>query len=343
MIHLQSRHLSALLSMLAFSLAGCVPRAEDSVVIYSAADREYAAPILSAFGRKTGVEVLPVFDVESTKTAGLVAKIESEAQRPRCDVFWNNEIMHTLRLDAAGLLEPISWQIPGDWPSDMRSPTGTWVGIAARARILIVNTELLPDETERPTSVLDLADPKWQGQCAFAEPLFGTTATHFAILDTDLGSEQAAKLFRDLKENARVVSGNKQVAQLVSSGQAAFGLTDTDDALVEIDQGLPVAIIFPDQAPDRPGTIRLPNTVAVMRGAPHPVAARTLANYLVSEETENRLAMGASGQFPVRPGHPRQSRALSGKPVRWMEVDFQAAAERWPTLSDELRQLFRAP
>ncbi|MEM8735613.1 MAG: extracellular solute-binding protein, partial [Planctomycetota bacterium] len=135
--------------------------------------------------------------------------------------------------------------------------------------------------------------------------------------------------------------GNKQVAQLVSSGQVAFGLTDTDDALIEIDSGLPVDIVFPDQGKDQMGTIRIPNTIAVIKDSPHPQAAVKLANYLVAEDTEGRLAMGPSGQFPIRPGHPQESRALKGQSVRWMESDFAAAAKIWPALSDSLRKMYR--
>ncbi|MCA9134331.1 MAG: extracellular solute-binding protein [Planctomycetales bacterium] len=321
---------------------GCVPQPEQAVVIYSAADREYAQPILAAFERRhEGLEVLAQFDVESTKTVGLVTRLESEEDRPRCDVFWNNEIMHTLRLQRAGLLQPIAWDVPADWPATMRGPQGAWLGIAARARVLIVNRELLPDAGQRPQSVLDLAEPKWQGKCGLAMPLFGTTATHFAVLHSQLGAERAANLFRQIKDNAVVLSGNKQVALAVSSGQLAWGLTDTDDALIEIDAGLPVEIIYPDQGPEQPGTLRIPNTLAVIAGAPHPRAAVALANYLASEDTEGRLAMGSSGQFPIRPGHPQVSRALSDGPVRWMEADFQAAADSWPQLSDELRRLYR--
>lgn len=331
-----------LLLLTAICCLGCVRRPEDSVVIYSAADREYAAPILAAFGRRnTGVEVTPVFDVESTKTVGLANRLESEASRPRCDVFWNNEIMHTLRLEKAGLLAPIRWDIPSDWPADMKSPDDAWLGFAARARVLIVNRELLPEDAARPKSVLDLVDPKWKGKCGFALPLFGTTATHFAVLEQMLGPEKAAEFFRAAKENAVVVSGNKQVALAVSSGQLAFGLTDTDDALIEIDSGLPVEIIFPDQQDGGLGALRIPNTIAVIKNGPHPVAAAALANYLVSEDTEGRLAMGPSGQFPMRPQHPQKSRAQKDQSIRWTQADFLAAAERWPTLSEELRTIFR--
>lgn len=321
---------------------GCVRRSEDSVIIYSAADREYAAPILAAFGRRNAdVEVTPVFDVESTKTVGLASRLESEASRPRCDVFWNNEIMHTLRLEKAGLLAPIRWDIPSNWPSDMKSPQGNWLGVASRARVLVVNRELLPDASARPKSVLDLADPKWKDKCGFALPLFGTTATHFAVLEQVLGPEKAAEFFRSAQENAVVVSGNKQVALAVSSGQLAFGLTDTDDALVEIDAGMPVEIVFPDQQEGGIGALRIPNTIAVIKGGPHPIAAAALANYLASEDTEGRLAMGPSGQFPERPNHPQKSRAQTEQVIRWTQADFSAAAERWPELSDELRTIFR--
>ena len=53
-----------------------------------------------------GVEVLPKFDVESTKTVGLTKLILAESANPRCDLFWNNEILNTLRLRQKGLLEP---------------------------------------------------------------------------------------------------------------------------------------------------------------------------------------------------------------------------------------------
>jgi iron(III) transport system substrate-binding protein len=142
-----------------------------------------------------------------------------------------------------------------------------------------------------------------------------------------------------------VLSGNKQVAQQVSSGQLAWGLTDTDDALIEIDSGMPVEIIFPDQQPGQLGTLRIPNTVAVIKKGPHPVAAAKLANFLVSQDTEGRLAMGSSGQFPIRPEHPQESRAQVDKQgkrvlVRWMEVDFSSAADRWPKASQELQSIF---
>lgn len=329
------------------NMCGCVRQPENAVVIYSAADREYSQPILDAFERRSsGVEVVAQFDVEATKSIGLANRIVSESQRPQCDVFWNNELMHTLNLEKQGLLKSIRWDIPSDWPRDMRSPQGNWVGLAARGRILIVNRQLLPEAEQRPNSVMDLADPQWAGRCGVAFPLFGTTATHFTILMDKLGEEKAIEFFKKVSENAVVLSGNKQVALQVASGRLAWGLTDTDDALIEIDAGMPVDIVFPDQQPHQLGTLRIPNAVAVIANGPHPVAAVQLANFLVSEDTEGRLAMGSSGQFPIRPNHPQASRAgldSSGNRlmIRWMEADFSSAADRWQEASGQLNSLFK--
>ena len=84
----------------------CHGLAADTVVVYSALDREFSEPILKAYGQSSGVRVLPKFDVESTKTVGLTNLIFAEAERPRCDLFWNNEILNTLRLKEKGLLAP---------------------------------------------------------------------------------------------------------------------------------------------------------------------------------------------------------------------------------------------
>ena len=128
-----------------------------------------------------------------------------------------------------------------------------WYGFAARARILIVNTKLVA-EADRPKGIKDLLDPKWKGKIGIAKPLFGTTATHAACLFAAWGDEKAKGYFRDLKANGvQVFSGNKQVATAVGTGQLAFGMTDTDDAMGEIDAGSPVVDHLPRPQPGRAG------------------------------------------------------------------------------------------
>jgi len=319
------------------------------VVVYTALDSEFSQPIFAEFTTETGVKVRAKYDTEATKTVGLAQAIMAEHQRPRCDVFWNNEILNTLRLEAKGLLDAYHSPPAESYPEMYRSPDGTWHGFAARARVLVVNTELVPED-ERPRSIHDFLDQKWRRKVGIAKPLFGTTATHAACLFEHWGDERAKEFFRKLKANGvQILSGNKQVALSVAAGQLAFGLTDTDDAIIELEKGLPVAIVYPDQGDDGIGTLFIPNTVAIIRGGPNPEAARRLVDYLLSPPVEKRLAAGPSAQIPLNPevceSTPGESpgakyRVETPRTVKPMQIDFRDAAAHWDTAAKFLRDEF---
>ena len=304
-------------------------KGNGKVVVYCSLDREFAEPILTGFGAKTDIDVSGKYDVESTKTVGLTNLITAEASRPRCDLFWNNEILNTLRLRDKGLLASFHPPRAEELPQSFRAADGTWYGFAARARVLIVNKHLVP-EPERPRRMSDLADPKWKGRIGMAKPLFGTTATHAACLFSAWGDEKATAYFRALKaNNVLVLSGNKQVATDVGAGKFAIGMTDTDDAIGELEAGSPVAIIYPDCAPDEMGTLFIPNTLAILKGAPNPKDAEMLAAYLLTPEVEATLAGGPSAQIPLLKSTQAPTRVETPQTIHAMPVDFEAAAKLW--------------
>ena len=314
--------------------------AETVVTVYTALDRQFSEPILDQFTKETGVKVQAVYDTESTKTVGLTNRIIAEANRPRCDVFWNNEILNTLRLKQAGVLQPCNPPEAAHYPPEFRDPDKLWYGFAARARVIIVNTERVP-EAARPTSIRDLADPRWKGAAGIAKPLFGTTASHVACLFEALGPDAAKELLLGFKRNDIVITGgNRACAAMVASGQLALALTDTDDAIIEQEAGKPVAIVFSDQGADEIGTLLLPNTLSVIRGAPHPLAAEKLINYLLSAETEAKLAESASAQIPLHDQTAATSRVLRGAKPRPMKVDFAAAAAQFDAAARFIEQAF---
>ena len=190
------------------------------------------------------------------------------------------------------MLRPYQSPQAGAFPASAQSPDGMWYGFAARARVLIVNTNQVAEE-RRPKSIRDLTDPQWYERCGIAKPLFGTTATHAACLFAAWGERRRRSFSSGVKHNARIMSGNKQVAEAVAAGTLAFGLTDTDDALVEIERGMPVAIVYPDQGEGQIGTLFIPNTLALIKGSPNPQAAEKLVDYLLSAEVERRAGRRA--------------------------------------------------
>lgn len=328
-----------LVLMVVVGLAGCGSN-DRTVVVYSSLDPEFSGPVLDAYARKTGVDILPKFDVESTKSVGLTERIIQEAPRPRCDLFWNNEILNTLRLKRKGLLAAWSPSNASEIPDGFKGKDGTWYGFAARARVLIVNKDLVP-EADRPRSILDLIDPKWRGKVAIAKPLAGTTATHATCLFLAWGDEKAKGYFSDLKRNGvHVLSGNKQVATAVGAGEVAIGLTDTDDAIGEVEAGRPVVIIYPDREAGQLGTLFIPNTLSIPKGSPSPRLAEALGNVLLSPETEATLALGPSAQIPLNRKTVANVRVETPRTVQPMNVDFEAAVLLWDRVAAYLASEF---
>lgn len=321
---------------------GCQSKTEQArqeVVVYSALDRVFSEPVLERYGADKNVDIRLTTDVESTKTIGLVNRLLEESSRPRCDLFWNNEILNTIRLQKRGLLLPYSSAEGSKYPDNYRAQDGSWFGFAARARVLIVNSELV-SEDQLPRGIEDLVNPKWKGKVGIAKPLFGTTSTHAAVLYSLWGPERTEAFFRELKQNAKVLSGNKQVATAVARGELAFGLTDTDDTVMEIEQGFPVKLVYPDQHEGGMGTLFIPNTLGLIRNGPNPQGAKRLLDYLLRHEVEAELVRGPSAQFAVHPEARQQSRLRPPTGVRWLEVDFYAAADNWEASNSLLRELF---
>ena len=316
------------------------PKEPVEVVVYAALDSEFSEPIFQDFTAETGIAVAPKFDTEATKTVGLAQAIMAEKKRPRCDVFWNNEILNTLRLRQKDLLAAYQSPLAESYPAMYHSSDGHWHGFAARARVLIVNTDLVAEEP-RPDSIHDLAAPKWRGRAGIAKPLFGTTATHAACLFAHWGEDQAKEYFRKLKANeVQIMSGNKQVALSVAAGRLAFGMTDTDDAIIELEKGLPVAIVYPDQGEDGLGTLFIPNTLAIIKGSPNPEAAKRLVDYLLSPGVEEKLAAGPSAQIPLSLEADSDVRVETPKTIKAMPVDFEAAADCWDNAAKFIRDEF---
>jgi len=321
-------------------LTGCWASSGPEVVVYTALDEEFSQPIFEDFTKTSGIAVRSKFDAESTKTVGLANAIVAEADRPRCDVFWNNEILLTLRLGRKGLLDVYRPKIADRYPAMYCSKDGLWHGLAARARILLVNTWRTP-KGQWPRSIADLTDAKWKGRIGMAKPLFGTTATHAACLFSAWGDARAGEFFDKLKANeVKILSGNKQVAQAVSRGEINFGITDTDDAYEEIQAGRSVEIIYPDQGAGQTGTLYIPNTLAVIKGSPHAAEAHKLVDYLLSPQVEARLAEGPSAQVPLNPDVTVEPPIKTPRTIRAMQVDFEKAAEKWEEVAKFLRERF---
>ena len=327
-----------LVAIIAVAIASCTKKEPSEVVVYTSCDQIFSEPIISGLEKNTGLKVRAVYDVEATKTTGLVNRLIAEKENPQADIFWNSEVSRTIVLKNEGILTRYQSPSAKNISDQFKDPDGYWTGFAARARVLVYNTDLVKSE-EAPRSLFELTDSKWKGQVALPNPLFGTTATHCAALFVSLGDERAKEYFEELKNNGVViVDGNSVSRDMVQDGELMIGFTDTDDANVAIMAGKPVAMVYPDK--EGIGTLLIPNTVALIAGGPNPDGGKKFIDFLLSEEVESKLAFSESAQMPLRKGAKTPENVPSFESIKAMDFDFEAIAGRMKDTGEYLQNLY---
>ena len=278
-------------AILLFLLIPLPSRPLTQVVAYCAQDQEYAEPILRAFNEQTGLKARAVYDSEAVKTVGLANRLLAERPHPQCDVFWGNEELRTRQLAA----------------QEVFRETNGWAAVGYRSRRIVINTNQV-SLTAAPHSLLELTNAAWRGKVALAYPQFGTTATHFHALRQHWGDERWRAWCQALvANNPLLVDGNSVVVKMVGRGEAWIGLTDSDDVAAGLKEGLPLAPL-----PLSEEMLLIPNTVAIVRGAPHPETAQRLFEYLQRREVVQQLVAAQALE-----GHSGSEVTSPTLKVRW--------------------------
>lgn len=267
---------------------------DEALTVYCAHDSVYSEKVLKEFEKSSGIKVIPKFDTEATKSLGLLELIKSEKNNPRCDVFWNNEVLGTMDLKREGLLQPYKGIGYDRIPQNFKDPDGCWTGFGSRLRVYIINKEKMPITEEAVQKALknDLKN------MAIAKPLYGTTLTHYTCLWREKGEEGLKKQDADWrKQGVKVLNGNAAVKDAVAAGGCNFGWTDTDDFFVAYDAGKNVDMLPVKMANGQ--TICIPNSVAIIKGTKREKQARQLVDFLLSEKIELMLANSKARQIPL--------------------------------------------
>ncbi|MBL8815882.1 MAG: ABC transporter substrate-binding protein [Planctomyces sp.] len=288
-------------SIVAVILAVMIPilrqssRSANRVVLYCAHDSIFADAVIRKFESATGIDVEVRYDEEASKSLGLTNLLIAEKDQARCDVFWNNQTMGTIRLKAAGVLEPWKSENYGRIPAQFRDADGYWTGFGARMRVFVINTNRMAGTVQ---AVNDYLQGPTLSEAAIAIPLYGTTLTQYTVMCAELGFESLQQWHADLRSRGiHEARGNGAVKDLVADGVCRLGYTDTDDVFVALRQGKPVTMQPVRLQSGK--TIVIPNSVALIRGCPNPGNARTLIDFLLSEEVELMLAASDARQIPL--------------------------------------------
>lgn len=271
-----------------------------SLTLYSGQHAETTQAEVSAFERQTGIHV----NVRSGDENALVQQIEQEGSTSPADVVFTENSPALMSLEGKGLLASLPQATLSEVPAKYSSPAGEWVGVSARASVIVYNTSQLSAD-QAPASILDLANPRWKGKLALAptETDFQPIVTSIALAN---GNQAALQWLKAVRSNAsgHVDPDNEAVLSDVNRGQAELGVVDHyywyRMAKNVGSAGLHSQLGY--LAASDPGYVIDVSGAGVLKSSRHKSEAEQLVSFLVSAPGQQTLVASNSFEYPLRPG-----------------------------------------
>lgn len=229
-------------------ISGCGEKPENKVVLYSSAE-DYR----NEYYLKRLKEQFPNYDItiEYLSTGNHAAKLKAEGMNTGCDIVLELEYGY-LEMVKDNLADLSSYDL-SQYEDGLVSPDKKYIPETRNSGCIIVNTDTLKKKgLSEPTSYEDLLDPKYKGLISMPNPKSSGTGYMFLkALVNKWGEDEAFSYFDKLSENILqfTSSGSGPVNALVQ-GEAAIGLGMTAQAVTQLNEGVPLKLIFfPEGAP----------------------------------------------------------------------------------------------
>lgn len=235
-----------LAAVLCLSLASTAFAAKEIIVIYSCANDARIALMQEELSKK-----FPDYEfiVEYMGTSKLAAKLMAEGKNTDCDIVHDLNYLNLHQLEKQGYLADVSWVDTTPFVDDVN--VSNYYTIECRpSGSVIINTEVMAARgLEKPTSYDDLLKPEYKGLISMPDPKASSTGYMFLKgLAAAWGDEKAMDYFHKLSENVLqfTSSGNGPVNSLALQ-EVAIGLGMTNNAVDQIENGLPLEILFMEE------------------------------------------------------------------------------------------------
>jgi len=295
--------ITTMLILLGGLLAGCgssSSKSGGSITLYNGQHVQTTDTLVAAFERATGIKVNVRSDDEDT----FADEIVTEGSNSPADVLYTENSPALEYLQGKDLLAPVDATTLASTPSRFNSPQGNWLGVSARVSVLIYNPSLI-GASALPTSVLQLADPKYRGKLAFAagETDFQPIVTSVAHSE---GRAATLKWLEGIKANAgsHIYPDNETISSEVNRGAVPFGVINQYywyRMRAELGAGS-IHSKLAYFAPRDPGYVIDVSGAAILKSSKNQSAAQKFLAFLVSRQGQEIIAHSLSFEYPIVPG-----------------------------------------
>jgi len=272
----------------------------QSITLYNGQHEQTTDSLVAGFEKATGITV----NVRNDDEDILADEIVTEGSSSPADVIYTENSPVLEYLQSKDLLAKVDPSALAHTPSKYSSPEGDWVGVSARVSVLIYNPGLIA-KSQLPTTVLQLADPRYKGELAFAagETDFQPIVTSVA---RTYGKTAALNWLDGIKTNSasHVYPDNETIADEVNRGAVAFGVVNqyywyrmrAELGASNVD----AKITF--FAPYDPGYVLDVSGAAVLKSSKHQTDAQKFLDFIVSKKGQEIIAHSISFEYPIASG-----------------------------------------
>lgn len=287
------------------------PKIENKVVWYSAVNRSYMVPIMEAFNKK-----YPDTEIELYQVAGetLLEKVELEikAGKVRADLLWLNDPTAATRYATGGYLEKYEPEGVDKLVPAAIGPGKGWYSAFIEPLFFLVNTNVVPKD-QYPKSWQDLTDPRWREKVVFADPSVSATGCTIAsAMIQNYGYEWWDKM---AKNKAVIMPTHPAMVSSVIAGERLVMPAYDTLAFENISKKAPVTVVVPSD-----GVVLVLGPLIIWKGSEHPVAAKSLADFVFSAEGQKILV--STGFYPGRTDAGAPSGLPSLADMKIMKFDW---------------------
>jgi iron(III) transport system substrate-binding protein len=273
----------------------------ETLIVYSGRSDKFVKPVITAFTKKTGIKVI----LHAGKSTGLINKLRLEGKRTKADMFISNDAGALQVLSDLKLLVPLSSQDVAGIPANYRAKDNTWVGLSARARVLVFNTRAKGLGFIK--SVLDLADPRLQGKLAITHSANGSFIAGVTVYQLKLGDNRVLAWLKGIKRNSggKVYNKHSKIVRDVARGKRLVGLVNHYYIYRHLAKhpDAPIRIFIPDQGKGGMGVAWNVAGAGIVRYSRKQAAARKLIAFLTSKQGQKIFAE-VNREYPTRAGVP---------------------------------------
>ncbi len=303
---------------------------EGTVSWYTSTPVETAQKIARLFEEQTGIKV----QLFRSGGSAIVRRFlqEAEAGRFAADVITTSDPAASEAMVKKGYFVPFRPKNFDKVPAEVKHPEGYYIAQRLNAIGIVVRMDKVAP-ADRPKTWTDLTSPRYKGMMVMPDPSF--TALQLMVVGT-LSRKYGWEFYQKLRANdTMIVQGHQQVSDTLKRGERVIAAEGLDSyTWGDRREGHPVQTLFPAD-----GAFAIPSPTAVVKGSPHPNAARAFAEFMIGDLVQ--------GMFPDEGIYAARSdiRPPAGSPplsdLKLVPVDYDYIEKESADIKNRFNEIFQ--